>query len=136
MDRDVGAHDWCCPHEPFTICSVLYEGQGDQRGTRGFGFHSTKVPRIPPSRGFMLRFRCDLMSKCSFLSPLWRPAKPQRASRIAREAPKSSQILFCNYSAWRVSDKPRSGETRGLILNGFGMHFQGGSFVKHYSGWF
>ena len=76
---------------------------------------------IPPSGIFLLRFWCDLMPKCSILGGPQRPANPKRAPRIAQVAPNSTQILFCNCSARRVSNKPRSGEARGSILDGFWM---------------
>ena len=75
---------------------------------------------MPPSGCFFLRFLCDLIPKCSILGGPRRPAKPKRTPRIAQVAPNSTKFLFCNCSARRVSNKPRSGEARGSIWDGFG----------------
>ena len=69
----------------------------------------------------MLRCWCDLMPKCSMWGGPRRPARRRRAPRIAQVAPNSIKILFCNCCARGVSKKPRYGEARGSILDGFWM---------------
>ena len=108
--------------------------------------------QIPPSGGFLLGFRSDLMPKCSILEGHRRPPRPKRASRSTHAAPNSIQILICNCSSRHVFNKPRSGEAGGSILDGFGrdlppnatcngphvqratLHFQRATFHFRHSG--